>query len=313
MRNFRIPGSTAGVYAYRRLHEPEQRNARTVGFKNNFNSYVDESGNNNDALESIFSQLEDKVKPLLDRIMQTEKVNLNKYERADLAYFITTMHTRNEAFRRRTKAGYVAMTKMMQSITSQNKAVFMRDLKKAGVEATDIEAEQIRQTFITQNYEMDFGNEDYFLGIALQMSQELYPYVAVKDIHLIKSSDSNFFITSDDPVTIHRAINLNPMRASGFQDGIIVFPISPKFCLVLKNKGSPMPNGETPSDLVDQINEVTAFNTHMYVFSHTKSGSIEDLLNQSSEEDQGSVEVWFAGQRTIYKPPQKRQNKKPKK
>jgi hypothetical protein len=187
----------------------------------------------------------------------------------------------------------------------------MHNLKEAGVDATDEQAEEVRQTFINQDYELDFGNEDYFLGIALQMSQELYPYVATKDIHLVKAPSTNFFVTSDDPVTIHAASNIHPMRAAGFQNGIILFPISPKFCLVLKNKKSPKPPKITPHDIVDEMNEHTAANTHMYVFSNIKSDEIRDMLNKSNEDDQGSAVLTWGNERRIYKPPKpKKKNKK---
>lgn len=311
MRNFRIPGSTSSIYAYRRQYEPERRNTQSVGFKNNFNSYVDKDGRNNDELEHAFSQLEDKVKPIIDRITTTGKVELTKEERGNLSYFITTMHTRNEAFRRRMKAMYIAMLKTMQSVTAGNKTVFERDVKQAGIETTVEETEKMRQTFLAQDYDLDFGNEDYFLGRALDMSQELYPHVVTKDFHLLTAPEGSDFVTSDDPVTIHAASNLPPMRNSGFQNGIIAFPISPQYCLVLKNKGSEMPEESLPASMVDEINEFTALNAHVYVFSHVLSDDVREMLDRNgNEDDQGSVETWFAGKRNVYKPPKKRPGNK---
>jgi len=305
MRNFKIDDSKSSVFAYRRHKKPERRNTDTVAFRNNFNNYVDiKTGDINSELEKVFSVIEDKAKPLMDRILATEKVELDEKERANLAYFVATLHTRTVAYRNILKAQYVAMMKTMMGVFASNKNTFAKDAEGYQAGITSDQIEEVRHTFVNEKYEISFEDDDYFLGQSLDLANKIFPYIAEKVWHVLKAPESQFFITSDSPLTIHRPAGMPAIRGTGgIADGILFLPLSPRYALVLKNPGSPKPDMNMPKGSMGQFNYATVFYSNEYVFSDVLSKDVETLLNSTNEYDGQTAMVTHAGKTTRYQPP----------
>ena len=104
------------------------------------------------------------------------------------------------------------------------------------------EAEAARQAVLenSDDFYIEYGEgaEDFFLGTALGIASTQQNALNAKNWNLLESPAENF-VTSDHPVVLLRPEGFPPLVAIGFEQARILFPISPKRCLILSNESVP--------------------------------------------------------------------------
>lgn len=286
LRNFSVSRDPNRIYAYQRNRKPFLTTTKSIAAKNDFYIFVDQlTGKESDALEKVFSKLEDIVSHLIEKLNNTDFLKLTNREKSDLAEFIGYLHTRNLSFRQRTKNLQSEFMQLLMTIKAQHKEAFKEDIKKAGIKIeSEKELEELRKFILSKNYEIEWkGGDDYFLRLSLELANAINPIIFYKEWHLIESNSSRVFITSDNPVSLIRPRKLPQFYGVGFINGIIVLPISPKRCFLLKDKKENKSVIKVGRRTVDFINIHTMFYAHKFIFSNIKSKDIQNMFNGTIE------------------------------
>lgn len=114
LRNFKIPSSKGGIYAYSRDEAPAWRNIAKVAQASNFYDFIEKDGSENKRLEPAFSVIESGVKPLIDAIITDESVPTTSEDYYSLVFFVSTLITRNKAYRNKTDTLQQAVQGMLK-------------------------------------------------------------------------------------------------------------------------------------------------------------------------------------------------------
>lgn len=287
LKNFSIPDSNQ-IYVYRRNRDIFKTNIRKIASVNNFYTFIDKKKKRNRNLEKQFSVLEADSAPIIKRIINTEKFNLNDKEKNILSNFITFLFVRDIRFRKKTKDIHSNIMKKSQKILlEQNKDAYRRLSERAGISfKNDSEFEDYCEFIAKEKYDLTFENEDYFLAFAVDLGNDLVKYIFAKSWNLFLSEKSSFFITSDSPVSLIKNSKLPDFIGLGFLNDLILLPISPKKCLFLSND---FDNDGKIISLKDEKVKLVNTNTMIFsdisLFSNYISEEIKNSFNAVNKEE----------------------------
>lgn len=294
LRYFATDEDANAIWAYQRQAEPFKPHVKNVAGEKAFYRFIDSrTGKESDELEQTYSTMEHLAQGIISSLDTPGPQELSDEDKGNLAYFIATLHVRGLSHRQMTANSMGEMQKVMSQFRATHKESFFEDMRKAGVERTEEEMEELRQFVLNGEYEVKFNPRDsYFLKAAMKMGQEIYPVVWAKDIHLIEASPGHTFVTSDNPVSV---IPLKPPHpfygGGGIADGMLTLPISPTRALLLVNPGSIDPGTVMSSTNMTIVNGTTYFRAHRFVFSNTKSTHVQEEFNKTNAGDGQKVVV----------------------
>jgi hypothetical protein len=271
------------VWAYQRNKPPFQPHVKNIAGETDFYKFVDSrTGEPSNEIEQVFSTSETLAKGILDALNKPGKIKLSHEDHGNLMYFIGSLYTRGMSHRLKQANMMNAMSKKLVQVKAMHKESFIDDLKKTGNFTTEEKAEELRQYALKGEYDLKSNPRDsYFLKLSLETMQEAYLALVGKDAYLVINKTDRELITSDGPVSIHMAKNLPAHMSGGLMNGIIILPVAPNKCIVLKNKGSKAPGKYLNGSLLEEINGRTMFNAYRYVFSKTKSDEVEEVFNRT--------------------------------
>jgi hypothetical protein len=162
------------------------------------------------------------------------------------------------------------------------------------------EAEHARQAVLENSddlyIEYGEGADDFFLGTALEIADRVTPLLQGKRWNLLESENASF-ITSDHPVVLVRPEGYPAFVPIGFEQAQVMFPLSPRRCLILSNEFVPRryrkrylldrifhpirTHGSERRRIisvdkteVDEINRIVISQAHESAFSHQLSDEI---------------------------------------
>jgi hypothetical protein len=285
LRNFSIPEKPGYVHAYQRSKEPLTTTINSVAAKNDlyvFSANAMIGGEKSNQLESIFSELENATKPIIERIIKTNRLDIKSArEFGILCEFFALLYARNLAFRESQKNLTTAAYKIhLQAIArdpERFREVLKRTMKGKNMDSPE-EIERLRDAALNfdKYFKISYGkkNDDYFLKQSILIGNHLIDALADKNWNLLLTNN-NFFISSDNPVTLVRPPGLPNFYGTGFKNGIVAIPISPKHCLWITNEHEHSYTAIAQSEGVAMVNKHIMFFAQKFVYSHTLSPIIE--------------------------------------
>lgn len=285
LKSFSIPEKEGFVCAYERNKNPFTTNIKNIASERNFYNFTNKfTMEEDDSVEKMFSQIEGDASSIINKIINQDNFNISENEKIRLAFFIAFLAVRNLSHRLKQQNLEIEMRKKLLKIYAQNEDWFKKMIRKKEPQKSDSEIEDLRKTIL--NFDKHFilkmkDGEAYFLKNSLLMAPDLANVILQKNWHIIKSSGSRVFITSDNPVTLIPPKQPHPYGGGGFAFSSIVTPLTPEKCLLLKNEKGGDGIIEVKRDVVDSTNYYIMFYAHKFIFSNYRSKDIQNLFNQT--------------------------------
>ena len=297
LRRFGIDGEPERIFAYEVGREPYKTNVKNVASQRDYYTFVDPDTNKkSDELEKAFGAIDDEGARLLGVLdtMTPGFIELGEEDRGNLLSYIAFMYTRNTRSKRQTREFHSQASLVQMQFAATNEEIFHRDAKKAlGSKYNHKEAESARQALLDGKMNIEYNDDhQYFMGNALNMSRPLYEVLyRMKRIVLLENNTSHQFVTSDNPVSMYGPPGFDSSMGLGFVHAIFQLPISPKRCILLVNEDVELKDmdPQCSRDNVDHINWFTYHGAEKWVFSHVKSKTVSEMMNDHNSQDTGLV------------------------
>lgn len=217
-------------------------------------------------IDKFITQLESSAAPLYKRFIESDKkIILTTLQKENLSIFFAHLVTRNPNFRETTKNIGMAIYKEIAKTNAENSKV---------VEEAKIE-------FFIEESE---GADDWHLGTELEMTLILSNILRKKSWHIVESSTSRVFITSDNPVTLlPPSVDFDFRRGLGFENAIVALPLTPKRCLLMSDRPGRADIIQVGRPSVNEVNEKIIYNAHKQVFSNLLSKEHQGAFDKTVE------------------------------
>jgi hypothetical protein len=304
LKNFTFDKDRKFLYVYERKGEVKKVSITDVAVKKGFYTFVDESTKCKiDKLEEFFADIENKTAPVLNKIISSENLNISDSDREILSLFISTLYIRTLRFFSIQKDILREMIKNILNVSAQDKENFSNSVKM--VAGTKIEDDEIELAIklvlegIDKNFRISINDEavkPHFFKIDLETAWDLAKiFLNIKKWHLLINNTDLPFITSDNPVVIQKPNFIYDDRINrGLGFATIILPISPKLCLLLRNK--PFKKEIIDIDNVDHIKKINysvMLLSYRFIFSNINSEEIKQSFDSILPESRKAVE-WYS-------------------
>jgi hypothetical protein len=239
-----------------------------------------EDGKRLDDLENLISVIEGKAAPVLEKLINGEKVD--DHERADFASFIAIMHVRTDAFRHQFAQTMVAGLQVVNYATAIHDEAFKNSMEKYQREKGPLSTEEIeslRKGMLNpQNFVVSVDKE--WTLQALSFHDGLAPILYEMHWSTLIAGAPRYFITSDNPVIFEVP---NQHRHHFYGGGLthkkveLTFPLSSHTCLLATwNKTLPT-RLEVNAETTKTLNRYRAIYARRFLFGPRRDTGIEKL------------------------------------
>ncbi|MFA5360131.1 MAG: DUF4238 domain-containing protein [Patescibacteria group bacterium] len=290
LRNFSIPEKLGYIFAYSRKGQPFKTTINSVAAKNDLYILKNKDGKKYEGLEEMFATLEGDCKPIIEKIINTEEINISDDEKVLMSYFIAFLYTRNLSHLEQQKNSHTALMKKVMQMNAQNKENFKKILEGSKYKINlddDKEVEDLRNSILNfdEHFKIKYSknSDDYFIANGMKVGMELVPYIFDKNWRLLISRGSRVFIISDNPVVLIRPTNLPHFYGNGFANSHIYLPLSPKISLILNTKKGDIKIADVKRENVDYLNSLIMFYAHQFIYLNLLSNNINNLFKQTKE------------------------------
>lgn len=286
LKRFAVKGKPEQIIAYEAGKKPYRTNVHNIAGQKDFYTTVTEAGEKDSTMEDAFADIDGEgvnMFKVLDE-MPDGFLELVDDQKAKLLTYIAFQHTRNLQERKMWATSYEQSTKLFMQTAASHKESYHKNAQEALGQKYDYEkVEDSRKLFLDGEAGISFDPSDqYFMGTALSMSEELYKILfKLKKIVLVsKTDDAGVFITSDNPVTHYliedQRVKRPAITGVGYLDAVFQIPLSPSRCLLLVNEDMVLETFEYDQDAVDYINYYTYHFADRWVFSNLVDETIKE-------------------------------------
>lgn len=212
-----------------------KKSPKNIAYKKYFYQ-SEENGVKSNEFEDALSHYEGKAKVILDEIIKTKQFDYqDKSKKHNLARFLSFLLNRTVTAKEQKNI-------LMQNIEKKNivdeiskSGGFEKYLKKKGAPFEYSKESEKKFLDIFNKAKITFEQES-FLDIFLILSIQTFPYFMQRNLCLLLlKKDQGNYITSDNPVVLFNPNNLDDNFIPGLadKDTDVIFPISPKICLIM--------------------------------------------------------------------------------
>lgn len=291
LKRFGTERNPEQIVAYEVGKKPYVTNIHNIAGQRDFYTFTDENGEKNSAMEDALAEVDAagvNMLRLLDD-MPDGYIELPEGQKGNLLAYIAFQHTRNLQERKMWATSFGQSSRMMMQAAASHKASYHQHAREAlGDKYDEEQVERTRATFLEGDADITFDPMDqYFMGIALDMSKTLYQILFTqKQLVLVsRATNAGVFITSDNPVTHYlteeqRARRHPFFQGVGYLDAVFQLPISPDRCLLLINKDMVTDTFVYKQKDVDYINYYTYHFADRWVFSNLKDETTKERFAQ---------------------------------
>lgn len=208
---------------------------------------------------------------------------MSDQELEHLAIFFAVLAVRTPGFIKSLESHQEEAMKEMNAIWAIDKDHLRKEYKKAGITLTEKQLDDQQKFALEKKYTISFENSKaYFLGRGLKFSMEFADwYYRRKHWHLLKVNCSEFFITSDNPISVYRPVYVPPVHNAGYGNGTLIIPISPKLALLLRDIPLKDKIIKVNSYFVKKINKNIIRFSDNYIYANQESKRIESLFKNT--------------------------------
>jgi len=279
---------TGKVWCYERVMPPRLKGVKSVACTDEYYSIkAKHLAGDKRRIDNTIGQLESVSSPIYKKLLTGDRITLTQNEKRELSIFFAHLYSRTPLFRETMKNLHLAAHKMMAKISAQNKEGFKWNMEQAGVESTPEELEELRQSIldIDNRFNLEFTEEsdDFFLKTELEVVMEIVPFFYGKHWHIIKSSTSRVFATSDHPVVLlPPSEGYSPYWGLGLVNAIIALPLTPKRCLFMSDKPGKADVIEVSRESVNTVNQFIFRHAHKQVFANMFSQEFQTAFDKTT-------------------------------
>jgi hypothetical protein len=264
---------------YRNGEKPIPVGIANIAAETNLYTFIDKrTGEKTKEIEDLFCQLEGNTAPILARIAAEKSLELTDEERRTLAEFVAFLIVRGPSYSDKLKNMEAELFKIHMKGIAEDSDQLRAEFAKAGVVfGNDKEFEDARQAILDFDNHMKIemrGGKAGLFKRAAKSAEHLLPYLYAKSWHLLVATEGRVFVTSDNPVFLHKSSLLPPHLGSGYAHGTVFLTISPDTCLVLRNEPLDREVIRVASKWVDKLNRSILKATHRQVYANLESQDI---------------------------------------
>lgn len=245
LKQFSPQNSPGKVYVYTRDKDPFLTNTPSIAVINHYYTVqLEATGEMSDQIEVMFSEIEKDVAPIFRKLTKESAITLSDEEYSLLAFFIALLYNRGPAFRKKMLNIEIESRKKFIEFVAQDKRRFDAITKRAGVTFKDEEeAENTRQMWLNcdEHFTLEaekggIGGYGEHIKTLLEFSETLAPMIVNKKWQILQCDSSEFFITSDSPVTLISETWVPNKIGKGFLNSSVALPLTSNRCLLLTNE-----------------------------------------------------------------------------
>jgi hypothetical protein len=274
LKNFSPWREPKQIYVYRRGVLPQILAIRSVASEEDY--YADD-------VDKSLTKQETESAQIIKKLLTGKPSKLSVDERRRLCSFVGTLANRTPSSQRRLHKGHSMVAGSFEEYCT-DKEMFFHYEKAKGYGRTDEELEQLRLSCIEGAKESYIDHQpakadDRLMGVALELAENTATTLGDREWHILESTTSRVFVTSDNPVILTRAENKSLQLVIGLSDGSVLLPLSPARCLLMDDKKG----REVISinrEKVDQINYHTIGNANVAVFANILSKYIAEAVDR---------------------------------
>lgn len=259
----------------RKLNEYRPQTPINTALQSHYYTFKDLEGNLNTDIEKMFSSIEGKTKPIIDKIDEGEK--LSEEDKKILSTFIGCIKGRVPDYEKEVNEfNGEFIKKICKWMYCNPKAVedTFTDIEKDTGKKMDVSPKEMVQFFQDGNYDV-ITHKNFSLAAMIETSFELASYFNQMDWLLIYAPKKSSFITTDSPFTLIAPDNYDPKSFRGVgiitKGAIKVVPLSQKTCLIMYDKGTRYEQRTASREEIRTINLNVALRCDRFVISRDET------------------------------------------
>lgn len=294
LKRFTIEGEKSLLWDYNKNRKDFMRTPSSINricCEDYYYYQIDEGGEvDHIKLEDEISNIERIGNNLLDKIVNMHAmpyVYLSPEEKGHLAFYISFMMTRGPAFRD-------AFNHLHGDIAVKSLAVsYGKGMFDDAPEVIKKLVEEKGLFNIVQPHVHSFVSLPFMIDGANKIANSLL----YKEWFLLLSTSDSEFITSDNPVSFFSKTAIVDSVGPGHKDSIIIFPISPKLCIIIeKSKNTNLEINVLDGSPIhqEQINKLIFRGARNNIFSSQRNEWINQLgynMDYSSQRIASNVKI----------------------
>jgi len=262
------------VWVYDRENDSYRNgHPKNVGIQNDFYTVAEENGQPSDKVEKIFTMLEGKVWPVIDRL-DARKEQWETEDRLNVSLFVAFFKTRVPAFDKEQNNFTEDFFRWWSKATNPSPQAVVESLQKATEKNVSLEeATELFRTIRDDEYEIENprqNNIKMMLSLALEIAEAL---VGMQWTVFWSPQDSTF-ITSDNPFVLipppefdHSLSGVGILTAGATS----LIPLSKQTLLCLRNGDDSVIYREARRDFVRNVNRCVAANSDRFIIARDEA------------------------------------------
>lgn len=278
LKNFAPRREPKQIYVYRTGVLPQLLPIRSVASEEDY--YADD-------VDKVLTRQETESAQIIKKLLGGDLGRLTGEERRRLCSFIGSLANRTPSSQRRLHKSHTMVAGSFEDYCADREMFFHWE-KAKGYNGTDDELEQLRLSCLqgaNQSYlhHQPIKADERLMGVALAIGQDTASTIENRQWHILESTTSKVFVTSDNPVILTRFGSKPLQLLIGLRPGSVLLPLSPERCLLVDDK----PGSEVISikrEKIDQINNYIIGNANVAVFANILSKHIAKALDRISIE-----------------------------
>jgi Protein of unknown function (DUF4238) len=252
-------------------HEYRQQTPNKVCHKRHYYSQIEENGDLNTSIESILSELETTIAPVICKIDNNETISLD--ERSFLSMFIALLYTRVPVFEQTLDTMIESMALEITQLKIRTKKMAQRSIQRYKEETgNDITLKDMKD-IVEGKYKITV-HPNYRIRMMVEMVLPLAEVFMNMSWHFIQTPRRKSFVTSDIPVIVSPPDNYKHSAIYGIgfatPGAVTVVPLTQKTCLLIKDDIPQVVSHQVTDNFVRRINLLIASGCDRYIIGNAK-------------------------------------------
>lgn len=241
-----------------------------------YNAIEKKDGTRDFQIEKDLAALEGQVVPIIDNIECGAP--LTKEERQKLAFYVAVQKHRTPDFEEQVdmtvEANVGRVGRMLYSDPDRAKEMFARYEKETG-RTLGVPPKELSDMFTKRQVNV-VVSRNASLQTMVNQSPQIADFLMQMEWAFLHAPAGEAFVTSDQPFTLTappQRFRTPPFGTYGILNPGCrkLFPLSPKVCLIMFDRGHGAPHRQASSDQVDLINRTTAADAYRYLIGREEA------------------------------------------
>jgi hypothetical protein len=278
LRRFTKDGTDRGLLwlcdiSTREIRAQTPLNTAVQGY---YNAIEKKDGTRDNQIEKDLSVLEGQVVPIIDNIECGAP--LTRAERRKLAFFVAVQKHRAPDFEKQVEMTEEAIMgrvgRMLYADHDKAKEVFARYERETG-KVLGVPPKELSEMFANRKVDV-VVSRNASLQIMVNQAPQIADLLVQMEWAFFHAPDGETFVTSDQPFTLTAppaASRTPPLGTYGILNPGCrkLFPLSPKVCLVIFDRGYGAPHRLATADQMNLINRTTAADAYRYLIGRDEA------------------------------------------